>query len=184
MTFRAFIAVEIDHVHGMQDLHRDLSNVGTGLKPVDLGSVHVTLKFLGDTAEESVPELERAMREAVSGVVPFEMTLEGAGAFPSRNNVRVVWVGLKGADALGTIAARLDQGLVALGFPAEGRPFTPHLTLARVKDPRASFAASTVVKRYQETFFGRQAVKAIKLKRSELTRTGPIYTTVLEVPLH
>jgi 2'-5' RNA ligase len=183
MTFRAFIAVDVDHTSSMVEFHNDLSNIGPGLKPVDLGSVHITLKFLGETDESVVPKIEVAMKRAVTDIPPFTIKMSTAGAFPTRSPIRVVWIGLKGTEALASMAKSLEEDLVQLGFPKEERPFSPHLTLARVKDPRASYAATKLVERFRDQDFGEQPINSIKLKRSVLSRAGPEYSTVLEMPL-
>lgn len=164
--------------------HQDLMNVGPGLKPVDLGAVHITLRFLGDTDESLIPQIEAVMRQAVLGIPAFSLRLTNAGSFPRRPPIRVVWVGLKGAEPLAQMALVLEEGLASIGFAKEDRPFSPHLTMARVKDPKASFASERMVERYKDQEFGEQAVSSIKLKKSVLSRSGPEYTTVLEVPLH
>lgn len=184
MTIRTFIAADVDRTTSLADFHRDLSNIGPGLRPVDLMSVHITLKFLGETEESLVPDIGEAMKRAVMGVLPFTIRMAGAGAFPDRSPLRVVWVGLQGTDPLARIAKILEDDLAKMGFTKEERPFSPHLTLARVKDPRASFAATKAVERFKDTDFGEQPISSIKLKRSILSRSGPEYSTILTVPLH
>jgi 2'-5' RNA ligase len=184
MSFRAFIAVDVDRTSSMAEFHKDLMNIGPGLKPVDLGSVHITLKFLGETDESLVPKIGEAMERAVRGTPTFTIKMSKAGAFPSRPPIRVVWVGLKGAEPLAMMAKGLEEDLAAIGFSKEERPFSPHLTLARVKDPRASYAATKLVERFRDQEFGEQPINSIKLKRSVLSRAGPEYSTVLDVPLH
>jgi 2'-5' RNA ligase len=176
--------VDVEPKPNLVKFHHDLMNVGPGLKPVDLGAVHITLKFLGDTDENLTPQIEAVMRQAVLGIPAFSLRLANAGWFPHRPPIRVVWVGLKGAEPLAQMAHVLEEGLAIIGIAKEDRPFSPHLTMARVKDPRASFASEKMVERYKDQEFGEQVVSSIKLKRSVLSRSGPEYTTVLEVPLH
>lgn len=184
MSFRAFIAIELEDTADLAGLHRDLSNVGSGLKPVNLDSVHVTLKFLGDVDETMVPKIEESMSRSVTGIVPFQFHLRGVGAFPPRGPTKVIWVGMEGAEQMGTIAERLELFLEPLGFVREGRPFLPHLTMARVKAPSAGFAAQQMVERHRSDDFGTRVASSIKLKKSILTRYGPEYSTVLDVPFH
>jgi len=150
---------------------------------VNVEQLHVTLKFLGPTDESLVPNIVEAMRSATKGVKPFEMSLAGSGVFPSRSNARVVWAGLEGADPLGAMAARLEDSLAVLGFHKEDRPFRPHLTMARVKDPRASLAAAEVAEEFAKVDFGSETVQSILLKKSVLSPIGPTYSTVVEVRL-
>jgi 2'-5' RNA ligase len=176
--------VDVEPKPNLAKFHHDLMDVGPGLKPVDLGAVHITLKFLGDTDETLIPQIEAVMRRAVLGLPPFTLGLTNAGSFPHRPPIRVVWVGLKGAEPLAQMAQMLEDGLAIIGFAKEDRPFSPHLTMARVKDPKASFATEKLVERYKDQDFGEQAVSSIKLKKSVLSRSGPEYTNVLEAPLH
>ena len=176
--------MDIEPRPGLARFHDDLMGVGPGLKPVDLGAVHITLKFLGDTDEGLIPDIEAVMRQAVLGIPAFSLRLTNVGSFPHRPPIRVIWIGLKGAEPLARMAQMLEQGLANIGFAKEDRPFSPHLTMARVKDPRASFASEKMVERYRDQDFGEQSVSSIKLKKSVLSRSGPEYSTVLEVPLH
>ncbi len=99
---------------------------------VRLDGVHLTLRFLGPTLDERLPSIEAAMRDAAAGSRPFRVTLGGAGAFPAAARPRVLWLGVPdGLEALGALARRLGDGLVAAGWDLEDRPFRPHLTLAR-----------------------------------------------------
>lgn len=184
MPFRAFIAIELVDTAGLVEVHRDLSNVGSGLRPVDLDSMHVTLKFLGDVDEASVPKIVEAMVRSVEGVAPFQFHLRGIGAFPPRGPTKVIWAGMEGAEPMGVIAGRLEEQLEPLGFVREDRPFLPHLTLARVKSPSAAFAAQQMAEKHRSDEFGTMTVSSIKLKRSVLTRFGPEYSTVSEVHFH
>ncbi len=183
MKFRAFIAVEMGELPQLAQFHAELKSLEPGAKAVDLGHLHITLKFLGDTEESLVPKLEEIMRSATEGIAPFIIRLRGAGTFPPKGSARVVWVGLEGAEPLGSIASRLEASLQPLGFEPEGRPFKPHLTLARVKDPRASSAVIRLAEKYAASEFGSVDVNRIMLKKSVLGPRGPAYTTVLTSPL-
>ena len=94
---------------------------------------HLTLRFLGDVDEASVADIVRAMRTAARGT--FEMRGGSGGFFPPRGAPRVVWLGFdRGAAKCGAYFAALDEALVGAGFAAETRPFSPHVTVARVKE--------------------------------------------------
>jgi 2'-5' RNA ligase len=183
MKFRAFIAVEMGELSDLEQLHSELSGLGVGVKPVDLGHLHVTLKFLGDTEESLVPKLEEIIRTASAGIGPLTIRLRGSGTFPPRPPARVVWVGLEGAESLALIANRLERACQALGFEPERRPFKPHLTLARVKDPRASDSVISLTEKYAHAEFGSVNINSILLKKSVLGPKGPTYTTVITSPL-
>jgi 2'-5' RNA ligase len=105
---------------------------------VRLDDLHLTLRFLGPTPEDRLPELGAAVHEVATNGRPFDVRLAGAGAFPSPERPRALWLGVaEGTVELAEVAAGLDSALVALGWPADERPFRPHLTLARSDGVRA-----------------------------------------------
>ncbi|MCE5296726.1 MAG: RNA 2',3'-cyclic phosphodiesterase [Euryarchaeota archaeon] len=184
MSFRAFIAAEVVPSERLKELLTELGNIGPGLKPVEVENVHITLKFLGDTEEAQVPGILERMGSSVTGIPPFTISLKDTGYFPPRGPARTIWVGIDGAEPMVTIATRLEQSLESLGFVPEGREFKAHLTVARVKDNRAAFAAEQVARKNRSVEFGSQLIGSIKLKRSVLGRFGPTYSDVAEVRLH
>lgn len=181
--FRAFIAVEMGELPELGRLHSELKVLEPGVKAVDMSHLHVTLRFLGDTEEDLVPRLEEALRSAASGIAPFTVRLHGCGTFPPKGGARVVWVGLEGSEPLALIASRLEEHLQGMGFEPEGRSFKPHLTMARVKDPRASGSVTKIVEKYATSEFGSVHVDKVLLKKSVLGPKGPTYTTVITSPL-
>lgn len=183
MSFRGFISADLEAVAVLRGIHNDMNSVGPGLKPVEPSIVHITLKFLGDTGEEKVQGIVASMRDAVSGIAPFRITLRGAGVFPPRGPARIIWIGIENGELLATMAARLEDDLVKFGFAKESRPFKSHLTVARVKDISASANAMAVAQKYRDHKFGDFEVRTIRLKKSVLTPRGPIYSTVEEVSL-
>lgn len=182
MSFRAFIAVDVDCGPELRKAIGELKDLGKALKPVSPDNVHVTLKFLGEIYEGAVPELEAIMQKAVMGVQPFNVRLVDVGVFPNLRGPRVVWVGMEGAEPLVKMASSMEDGCEPLGFPKERRPFSPHLTLARVRE---GFKPDLVdfIKDSEGRDFGVFPVKCIKLKKSVLTPAGPIYSDVLTVDL-
>jgi 2'-5' RNA ligase len=96
-------------------------------------TLHVTLRFLGDTPAELVPDVALAVRDAVEDAAPFDVRLAGAGSFPRHGaKVRTLWLGIEnGGRALGELSAAVTAAVVPLGWPADARPFSPHLTVAR-----------------------------------------------------
>ncbi len=183
MSFRAFISADLPPIPSIESLIRDLRETGRDLKLVSAEHFHVTLKFLGDTEEGLVPEIVSAMREASAGVSPFTLTVRGSGGFPNLSRPRVLWVGLEGAEPLARIARSLDEYLRALGFDAETRPWSAHVTLARVRGPRGLDRALEIVRRHQGDTFAELRIDELRLKKSVLRPQGPEYTTVAAVRL-
>ncbi len=148
-------------------------------------SWHLTLRFLGDTDEELAREgLPVALGEIA--FEPFELQAGGGGFFPPRGvgrwRPRVAWVGLvRGAEACRALAAAVSSAVAPLGFPPEDRPYSPHLTLARIKraeDDRWDDALAHMDKQQWPPV----AVERIVLWRSELTAAGPKHTALAEFP--
>lgn len=181
MTFRAFISVDLEPQPKLIEFWESLKGTNAPLKLVNLDIIHMTLKFLGDTEEGLVDEIERIMRESIEGIEPFEVQLKGTGAFPNLNYMKVVWVGLEGADPLIEISKTLDRGVSKLGFKKEKRGFRPHITVARVKGPKNKNILADVIQLYTDADFGVKKVDCLRLKKSVLHREGPTYSTVKEV---
>ncbi len=179
--FRGFISVDISDIGELGKLDRELRTVGGGMRPVSMDIIHVTLKFLGETDEAAIPKIIAAMDKATKGVAPFEIQLKGVGSFPSKDCIRVVWVGMYGAEPLIQIVKVLEDECARLGFEREDRPFSPHLTVGRMKDSRGTEHVKGIIERFKDHDFGVRPVKTIRLKKSVLSPKGPTYTTVAEV---
>jgi RNA 2',3'-cyclic 3'-phosphodiesterase len=102
-----------------------------------LANQHVTLKFLGWTDGALIDDINTAMTTVASQHEAAEVSLSGFDAFPNRRRARVVWAGIDdGSGLLTSLALSLDEVVEPLGFERESRPFTPHLTIARIKQPK------------------------------------------------
>ncbi len=183
MTFRGFIAADVPPTPDLESFAVELREAGGPLKVVSVDQLHLTLKFLGDTEEGLVPEIVTAMREAASGVPPFEIRVRGTGAFPSLGRMKVIWVGVEGAEPLARIAAALEASMEPLGFRRENRAWKAHVTLARVKGSRDLEQARTILRTRAADEFGTHRVDAIHLKRSVLTPQGAQYSVVESIRL-
>ena len=147
--------------------------------------VHLTLKFLGYVDEAKVPALVQALTRACEGSGPFELALSGLGVFPSPSRPRVAWVGLSGGvETLLRLQEGVENVLSPLGFPREERSFTPHLTIARLREGVAPQEARA----FGEAFLRASPesvsfkVEGISLMKSQLTPSGAIYTRLAFVP--
>ena len=183
---RAFIAVDIheDARAGLGRVTDQLRRLGGDVKWVPARNVHITLKFLGETGEDLVPDLLAAMRAAAAGQSPFRVRLGGLGSFPRKGRPRVVWVGIaEGGRELGYLAGWVDSLCCELGFEREKRPFSAHVTVGRVRSPggieRLVEALGAGSDFSTETF----EVTSIRLMKSDLRPSGAVYTCVGEVNL-
>ncbi len=143
---------------------------------------HITLKFLGDTPVESVPAIAAVLEELVAKWHPFEVEMEGAGAFPKPARPQTIWAGVKkGGEETARLAAEIDRLVHSFGFPKELRPFRAHLTLGRVKGPDNLSALAEAVRRLQSASVGAFEADRIHFFRSDLKPEVPEYTVLATV---
>ena len=187
---RAFIAIELS-----DEIKKELARIQSCLntpvqeyvKWVDPDGIHLTLKFLGDIAEERTKDIADAMTSSVQGVQPFNLSLKGLGVFPDPNRTQVAWAGLTGElDILLKLYKQLENNMEKLGFTAENRRFSPHLTLARLRNRAQPEERRAFGRLIGETAFtGDKVIKvtAINLIKSRLTRSVAIYSLLSSVPV-
>lgn len=181
--FRGFISIDIDTFPKLVEFEKEIKETGANVKLVNPENVHITLKFLGDTDEEQTDEIERIIRDSVKEINPFNIQLNGTGVFPNQNYIKVIWIGINQGDQIGTIAYIIDEQLSKLGFKKEKRGFSPHLTIARVKTAENKEKLLQIIEKYKDVEFADIRVSSIKLKKSDLTPKGPIYTTLREIKI-
>lgn len=187
---RSFIAIELpdELKEGLAQLQAQikLSNP-SAIKWVDPYGIHLTLKFLGNIAVGRISEITRAIEEATQGISPFHLEVRGLGVFPNLRRVQVAWVGMSGeVDKLRRLQQRIESNLVPLGFAAESRPFTPHLTLARLRDRASPDERERFGQLITDTKFEvgyTIEADAINLMKSQLTREGAVYSRLSFVDL-
>ena len=156
-----------------------------GVRWVPAANLHLTLQFLGEVEAERIPSLREALESAVAGHAAFRLGLRGAGAFPSAERPRVLWVGAgEGAAEASALAASVATALAPLGFAPEERPFVPHLTVGRVAaPPRDRGPLRRLIEMARDRDWGGCLVPAAHLLRSELFPAGPIYSILHEARL-
>jgi 2'-5' RNA ligase len=181
--FRGFIAIDIDSFSKLIQFENEIKNTGANVKLVEPKNIHITLKFLGDTNEEYIDQIEDIIKKAVKETNPFEIQLKGAGVFPNQNYIKVMWIAIKKGEPIVEIAKKIDEQISKLGFKREKRGFSAHLTIARVKSAKNKEKLIQIIEKYSDIEFGIIKVDSIKLKMSELTPKGPIYTTLKEIKL-
>jgi RNA 2',3'-cyclic 3'-phosphodiesterase len=146
--------------------------------------IHLTLRFLGNVPDASVPSLLQAMAQAAQGQTAFPLRARALGCFPYPARARVLWVGLDDpSQALGRLNDRLTAALTPLSFPPEDRPFHPHLTLARAQNRMPASQLLPVLQTYQNQDFGEFLVTQMHLVQSQLQRSGARHTILRFVAL-
>lgn len=178
---RLFIAVDFsdeikDRILNFQKEIR--KRIYGDIKWVERENFHLTLKFLGEVSEDLIPHIEDTMIEVSNFVNPFYLFLQGFGAFPSVNNPRVLWIGVRDeVNSLKILFDLLERRLIRKGFVKEEKPFSPHLTIGRVKGREVRFLEMYDFP--EEKVF----IDEIILFESILTPQGPIYNPVFKVKL-
>ncbi len=186
---RLFVAVDLsqevrEELGRLQDelRRRDLSS----LRWVRPGGIHLTLKFLGDTPAQRVSVIEGALAEAVNGAAPFRLALGKLGTFGNRRGPRVLWLDIDGeGQRLVELQAMVERGLTEAGFLPEERGYSPHLTLARVRQPPPPGMAERVSRALDAVAAPRAEfdVREVLLMRSTLLQGGAVYERLAGFPL-
>jgi 2'-5' RNA ligase len=145
---------------------------------------HLTLKFLGAVDEARVSSIVSRLQTVAAERAAFAVEVRGLGAFPSATRARVLWAGIAdGGDMLRDLAAAADDTLTRLGFPPEGRDFSPHVTVGRVRAPGRAPELAAALEAESGREFGRVEVREIALMRSHLSPRGARYTRLAALPL-
>lgn len=187
---RAFIAIDIsdEQKAALDRIEAHLKYAGADVKWVKPENIHLTLKFLGEITEEKASQVRASLDQIAAGMKSFQVTIKDIGAFPKIEHPRVVWAGLdKGASETAALAGRIDEALARLGFAREERPFSPHLTIGRVRSPlnKAKLAEkiSSASAKQDLSAVSPHAVSSVILFKSTLTPHGSIYTKLHESQL-
>ncbi len=175
-TKRLFVAVEIpgEIQEKLGGLAGELPK--EGVKAVESNNIHLTLKFLGDIPEDRIDGIKE--RLGVVKFSSFNCAVSGVGVFPSPDYIRVVWAGLK-CDEMPKLAAEIEKALEGIG-KKESRPFSSHVTIARVK---RKMDAKEFLEKHSGEEFGEFTVSEFVLMQSELSREGPKYTPLKKFAL-
>jgi 2'-5' RNA ligase len=157
-------------------LIESLRRPGDGVSWVKVENLHYTLRFLGEVGEDGARRVAEAATESAAGSRGFAAALGRLGAFPDPRRARVIWIGMsEGGEALVTLAGGLDRALARRGFGAPDKPFSPHLTLGRVREPRRDWTAA-IAGSVPVDPAARFTVDRICVVESRLSPLGSIYT--------
>ncbi|UCC17782.1 MAG: RNA 2',3'-cyclic phosphodiesterase [Dehalococcoidales bacterium] len=181
-TIRTFIAIELpgETKKELEEIESILkSQNSTPVKWVNPESIHLTLKFLGDISTERVTDILEAIKSGVAGIPEFQLRISGLGVFPNPVRTQVVWAGISGGmEQLRQLQNNIEIIMEKQDFPREKRRFSPHLTLARVRNhatPDERKRLGTLVAGTPFTG-GIMRVDSVNLMKSQLTKQGALYT--------
>lgn len=182
---RCFISINLD-----DDLKREietatetLRKTRSDVKWVTVENLHITLKFLGEIHDDLIPAVKERLSQVSLSHAPSEIKLHGAGIFPDSKRPRVIWLGMKDSDRLKKLQADIEDSMATLGFEKEGRGFSPHLTIGRVRSMMGKDPLVRAVGTLKDKDFGNIEVKRVSLMKSELRPAGAQYAPVAEFDL-
>jgi len=182
---RTFIAVDLPEAikTNIEEVQNPLKKTDTYVSWVKPKNIHLTLKFLGEVEENKIEDVFYGTEKALKSLKSFSLSLKDLGGFPNLRRPRVIWVGVdKGKDELSVMQKNIEEELLKLGYPKEGRAFSPHLTIGRVKSPRN---IEKLVGLIEKTNFQTQEVRIdeVVAMRSQLHPQGAIYTPLKKIKL-
>ncbi len=174
---RAFVAVRLgaETEHALDGLIDELRAPGDGISWARRANLHLTLRFLGAAVDSSlIPPLIDKLDAIARARAPFAVAARGIGAFPNLAHPRVIWAGLEGEELL-ALASCVETAAVESGFEAERRPYSPHLTIGRVRDLRGWALLRPQLETTASRDFGRSTIEAMTLYESRLSSAGATY---------
>ena len=170
---RAFFGISLDEKlrAALEDVQVDLRGAGADVTWPEPGSLHMTMKFLG--------QVDDGLRFRLPPMRALDLELAGIGEFAGR----IVWAGCRGdLDGLRATARLLEDAAEKAGVPREKRPFEPHVTIGRIRSTRNLGGLRKAMDRWKEKVFGPWRVKRIQLFKSETSPRGAVYKVVAEFP--
>ena len=177
---RSFLAFDIESdtvLNRLAAAQNLLVQTDADLKLVEPQNIHITVRFLGNITPAMVEKIFEEMKQVQ--FVPFNVQIKGLGAFPDLRYPRVVWAGItEGADQLKNVFSQLEPRLRGLGFTPDHKGFSPHLTIARVRSGRNKAQLAEFITENANYDFGTIKAQCLRLKKSDLTPKGPIYSTL------
>ena len=181
---RAFIAIPLDPKiqHSIERMQDHLKKTNSDVKWVKSENIHITLKFLGDVNTEQINSVKQALSNCTHNTRPFKVELSQLGAFPNIEHPRTLWVGLKDhKQKLSRMAVSLEKALGKIGFQGDQRPFSPHITIGRIRSSNNIDALSKSMSNYPISENCIQTISKIILFQSILSSEGPIYEPLYKV---
>lgn len=181
---RLFVAVELPQKikKQLQELQDQLRKFALDAKWVKSEGIHLTLKFLGYVPKQEIPSITDALQSATKGYTAFSIRLNGCGFFPNARRPAVLWCGVV-CETLGDLQQDIESRMAGLGFAKETRAFSPHLTLARFRDPHGLIWLAKEVEKIKDSNWGEFDANEIILYQSILHRTGAEYRALERFPL-
>lgn len=186
---RLFIGVSIPgfalkEIIKIQEMLRP--GLGSSIRWSKPTSLHLTLKFIGETTEYKRADIVKVIQDASKGFSGFSIDCIGLGVFPNRRLPKVIWLGFELKQELLKLQNEIDNNLVIVGFGKEKQGFSPHLTIGRVNSQLASGESTFLNEKmdeFSEKVITTFPITEINLIKSDLKQSGPLYTTLNTISL-
>jgi 2'-5' RNA ligase len=183
---RAFVAIPLpEEVRAvLAKLQDELKTTGADVAWVEPENIHITLKFLGEITEEQRAAFEAELRRIAAAAPAFTASLDAVGAFPTMTSPRILWVGMKqGSERATALAAQCEEAARKLGLRSEGRAFSAHATLGRVRSPRHRHSLVERLRGAKWTPPPAWPASTVTLYQSQLSPRGATYIPVASLRL-
>lgn len=159
---------------------------GRAVRWVDTKNIHLTLKFLGEISSANLELLTQALRAECTQTAPLTVSVENLGCFPNPRRPRILWIGVVIPPELTRLQRQVEAIAARLGYPPEDKPFSPHLTIGRVREQATAeeiLALRNLLERTTVARLGTFTVHEVHLYKSDLKPEGPIYTRLASLRL-
>jgi 2'-5' RNA ligase len=184
VEMRTFIAVDLES----NEVKKEISNIqqsinksGADLKLVSPENLHFTLRFLGEITEKEFEMIRERLKQIE--FPSFKISYRGLGIFPNERRISVIWIGVdQGREELIKITEAIGDKLLTLNFRPD-KKFLPHLTISRVRSGRNKEELIRSIEPHMQDELGDDIVSSIRIKKSDLTPKGPVYTDMFTLPL-
>lgn len=173
---RAFLAIDLkpELKDIINDVEAEFKEIDADIKYVNPQNLHLTLKFFGNITTEGIDLIAGKVEKVLKDFKPFTVEVEGCGAFPNKNRIKVIWIGTDNNPTLIKLHDALDKEFNKIGFDLD-RKFSSHLTIGRMKSAKNKDKIKAKINEMNEYSFDTIEVNEIVLKKSTLTPKGPIY---------
>jgi len=182
---RVFLSIDIDDgllLSKVKSIQSKLDRDAAKMKLVEEDNIHFTWRFFGDTSMKKIESIHGELSKL--NYEPFDIQIQGVGAFPHNQRPRVIWLGVThNAHHMQQLKSETDMLLSNIGYRIEKQKFTPHATIARVRFVKDKDRISRNLETLESEAIGSMTVNSIRMTKSTLTPSGPIYETLWEIPL-
>jgi RNA 2',3'-cyclic 3'-phosphodiesterase len=180
---RLFVAIHLpdEILQKLEDAQKNFKRFARDAKWVKIHSIHLTLRFLGYVDPSKITLIQESLKDVSRSFGPVNVIVKGCGFFPNARRPSVFWTGVDSED-LNPLQKEVEEAMVKLGFEKEERAFSPHLTLARFRDPHGLMHLVEEAGKFQEKKFGEFIAKSLILVESILHREGAEYVRLMEFP--